>query len=60
MKYHSIEPEVAGGLGANTIMDRTVHPPVVTKLHCKVNLDAHYDDYQVRLLTELKAFAGEV
>jgi hypothetical protein len=28
-----VEPEVAGGLGANTVMDRTVHPPVVTHLH---------------------------
>lgn len=33
MKYFSLSPEVAGGLGANTVMDRNVHPPIVTKLH---------------------------
>jgi hypothetical protein len=31
--FFSLEPEVAGGLGPNTIMDRRVHPPVVSKLH---------------------------
>ena len=33
MKYFYIEPEVAGGLGENTLMDRTVHPPIVSELH---------------------------
>lgn len=33
MKYFYIEPEVAGGLGRNTVMNRAVHPPVVSKLH---------------------------
>lgn len=33
MKYFYIEPEVAGGLGKNTVMNRGVHPPVVSKLH---------------------------
>jgi hypothetical protein len=33
MKYFFIEPEVAGGLGKKTIMDRSVHPPIVSKLH---------------------------
>ncbi len=28
-----IQPEVAGGLGENTVMDRRVHPPIVSKLH---------------------------
>lgn len=28
-----VEPEVAGGLGPNTVMDRSTHPPVVHKLH---------------------------
>jgi hypothetical protein len=31
--FYVLEPEVAGGLGPNTVMDRNVHPPVVTKLH---------------------------
>lgn len=33
MKYFYIQPEVAGGLGENTIMDRSEHPPVVSRLH---------------------------
>ena len=33
MNYFCIEPEVAGGLGQNVEMDRSVHPPVVDKLH---------------------------
>jgi hypothetical protein len=33
MKYFYVEPEVSGGLGANTVMDRSVHPPVVSHLH---------------------------
>ena len=33
MKYFYIEPEVAGGLGENTAMDRSVHPPIVSRLH---------------------------
>lgn len=32
-KYFLIEPEVAGGLGADTVMDSNVHPPRVSKLH---------------------------
>ena len=33
MQYVYIEPEVAGGLGDHTVMDRSVHPPIVSKLH---------------------------
>lgn len=33
MNYFFLEPEVAGGLGEHTEMDRSVHPPKVTKLH---------------------------
>jgi hypothetical protein len=33
MKYFVIEPEVAGGLGPNTTMERSVHPPLVSRLH---------------------------
>lgn len=32
-KYFTLEPEVAGGWGETTIADRTVHPPVVSRLH---------------------------
>jgi len=31
--YYSLEPEVAGELGGDTILDRSVHPPAVGKLH---------------------------
>ena len=33
MNYFFIEPEVAGGLGSNTILDRTTHPPRAERLH---------------------------
>jgi hypothetical protein len=33
MKFYIIEPEVSGGIGKNTVMDRNVHPPIVKKLH---------------------------
>jgi len=33
MTYYMVKPEVAGGLGANTIMDSSTHPPKVDKLH---------------------------
>lgn len=32
-KFFALEPEVAGGLGPNTVMDRSVHPPRVSHLH---------------------------
>ena len=31
--FKSIDPEVAGGLGEDTILDTTVHPPIVYQLH---------------------------
>lgn len=36
MKYLYIEPEVAGGLGEHTVMDRSSHPPVVQRLHYRL------------------------
>ena len=36
MAYYSLEPEVAGGLGDDTVMDTTVHPPQVESLHYEV------------------------
>lgn len=33
MKYYYLEPEVSGGLGDNTVMDATLHPPFITRLH---------------------------
>ena len=33
MKNYVIEPEVAGGLGGNTVIDTSVHPPKIARLH---------------------------
>jgi hypothetical protein len=33
MKYYLLQPEVAGGLGSRTNLDRSVHPPRVSRLH---------------------------
>jgi hypothetical protein len=32
-EFFALDPEVAGGLGPHTLMDASVHPPVVSKLH---------------------------
>lgn len=32
MSYFYIEPEVAGGIGDATVLDTSVHPPLVSKL----------------------------
>ena len=31
--YFYIESEISGGLGENSVIDTTVHPPIVSKLH---------------------------
>ncbi|TIW19641.1 MAG: hypothetical protein E5V65_10075 [Mesorhizobium sp.] len=36
MQYFKIRPHVAGGIGKGTVLDSSVHPPIVTKLHYKV------------------------
>jgi hypothetical protein len=36
MAFHVLYPEVAGGLGAETDLDTSVHPPIVHKLHYEV------------------------
>ena len=33
MSYYRIKPEVPGGWGENIVVDRSVHPPIVHKLH---------------------------
>lgn len=38
MKYFYIEPEVAGEIGGNTILDPSVHPPHVDRLHYEFNI----------------------
>jgi hypothetical protein len=37
MKYYILEPEVAGGLGVNTILDQNTHPPIVKRLHYELD-----------------------
>jgi hypothetical protein len=37
MKYFKIAPEVAGGTSEHTVMDRSVHPPIVSRLHYEVD-----------------------
>ncbi len=32
MSEYELEPEVAGGFGPTTILDSSVHPPVVSRL----------------------------
>jgi len=36
MTFYKLIPEVAGGFGPGTILDRSVWPPIVTKLHYKM------------------------
>lgn len=33
MEYFYVEPEIAGSLGENTVMDTEVHPPAISHLH---------------------------
>lgn len=55
MKYFYVEPEVAGGLGPNTVMDRRAHPPIVKRLHYQFDGwlgDALVESFPVFVLTE--------
>ena len=36
MRFFKIRPNVAGGIGEHTVLDSSVHPPIVTKLHYEV------------------------
>ncbi|MDT0683135.1 hypothetical protein RM543_10595 [Roseicyclus sp. F158] len=35
-QFFNVEPEVAGGLAEGTVIDRSSHPPVVSKVHYRV------------------------
>jgi hypothetical protein len=55
MQYFYIEPEVAGGLGDQTILDRSVHPPIVDKLHYQMEGwlgDAILESFPAFIVTE--------
>lgn len=36
-KFFYIEPEVSGGFGENAVIDSSVHPPKVSKLHLQLD-----------------------
>jgi hypothetical protein len=55
MEYFYVEPEVAGGLGEHTVMDRSVHPPIVKRLHYQLEGwlgDAVLESFPVFIVTE--------
>ena len=37
MDYYALAPEVAGALGERTVMDSSVHPPLVARLHYEID-----------------------
>lgn len=55
MPYFYVEPEVAGGLGKRTEMDRSTHPPMISRLHYEVDDwmgDAILESFPVFIVTE--------
>ena len=53
--FRFIEPEVAGGLGKETLLDVTVHPPRVHKLHFEMDGwlgDDFLETFPVYIITE--------
>ena len=55
MHYFYVEPEVAGGLGFDTVMDRSVHPLVVSRLHYEMDGwlgDAILESFPCFIVTE--------
>lgn len=55
MRYHIVEPYVPGGLGENTIMDTSVVPPRIVKLHYEFESwegDALVTSYPIFMITE--------
>ena len=55
MRYFCIEPEVAGGLGQRTLIDRRVHPPIVSQLHYELEGwlgDALLESFPAFIVTE--------
>ena len=55
MDYFLVEPEVAGGIGPESVVDTTKHPPVVTKLHYQFDGwlgDVLIESFPVFIITE--------
>lgn len=44
MNYFLLEPEVAGEIGENTVMDTSIHPPRVERLHYEIGFGWHGDE----------------
>jgi hypothetical protein len=38
MEYYYVKPFVAGEFGKNTVLDNSVHPPIVHKLHYEIDV----------------------
>ena len=60
MTYYYIEPEVAGELGVNTILDSSTHPPRVEKLHYRFSGwlgDAILESFPCFIITQSAANA---
>ncbi|RYH00707.1 hypothetical protein EU805_17010 [Salipiger sp. IMCC34102] len=54
-QFFNVEPEVAGGLAEGTVIDRSSHPPVVSKVHYRVEGwlgDGLIESFPVFLLRE--------
>jgi hypothetical protein len=38
MKYYSLDPDVAGEFGPNTVLDHSTRPPTAVRLHVEIDL----------------------
>jgi hypothetical protein len=55
MHYFYIEPEVSGGLGDRTVIDRSSHPPIISKLYYEMEGwlgDAILESFPVFIVTD--------
>jgi hypothetical protein len=55
MDYFYLKPEVAGSLGADTVLDRNANPPVATKVQYELESwrgDSVLESYPVFIVTE--------
>ncbi|MEI5996573.1 hypothetical protein H3V53_04950 [Paraburkholderia bengalensis] len=60
MAFYYVEPEVAGGLGKNTVTDTTIHPPGIVKLHYRIINwlgDALLESFPALIITHAAAAA---
>ena len=60
MAFYYVEPEVAGGLGKNTVLEPDIHPPTVIKLHYRIINwlgDALLESFPALIITQEAAHA---